>query len=336
MHAHRLVPLQPDALNDEAGHSSLGLTARISVPMKVLPWMRNNRAETIAQAVQRAVPDAIYALGHECWQAALDLAKHIERPAALNVWCADLLRQLPQGRAAESVSAYIAPTKPLVNALRELVDPDLVSYVPQGVAVPPEPLRVFADPDRTVTLAVIGSGNDLISYRAALSGLSRIITEGGNVHVFLELRGPQQHEIWRHANRLELLPYISAITDAAQFRSLITQCDMLIMPERIGEVRSLTLEAMGMGLPLVAARDSMLDMLIPDQTALVVDDAEPDAWFANIQKLVTSPDLAREIGLTGRRHVLEHHRSSDQVAALLETLGQIVHGGSIDFLAGPQ
>lgn len=332
----RIVPAQPETTGDEPGHSELGLAARINVPMNVLPWMRKQRAQGIAQTLQRAMPDVLYAVGYESWQVALDLTKQIERPVALNVWCTQLLRQLPHHRSAEYINAYIAPTRRLVDALRERVEPELVSYVPQGVAVPPEPWPVFAGADQTVSLAVVGGGADLVSYRALLGGLSRVFGEHGNVHVFMELRGPQQHEIWRHANRLEMLSRVSAITDAAQFRTLLTQCDVLILPERMGELRSLVLEAMAMGLPVIAARDPMLNMLVSGETALVVEEPEPEPWSEAIRKLLSSHDFARELGLAGRRYVQENHRSSDQVAALLETLGQVVHGGSIDFMSDPQ
>lgn len=332
----RIVPHQPDAAPDDPGQSDLGLAARISVPMKVLPWMRSTRADGIAQAMQRAMPDVIYALGYESWQVATDLARAIERPVAINIWCAQLLRKLPRGRAAELINAFVAPTQPLVEALRELVDPELVSFVPQGVSVPTDPWPVFSDPNRTIALAVVGSGHDLVSYRALLGGLSRVITENSNIHVFLELRGPQQHEIWRQANRLELLANVSAITDAAQFRSLLTQCDMLVLPERVGELRSIVLEAMAMGLPIVTAHDPILDIFVPDKTALVVRDPEPEQWYKGIHKLLSSKEFARDLGLSARKYVQDQHRSSDQVAALLETLGQILHGGSIDFPADPQ
>lgn len=332
----RIVPQNSEGAANEPGQSELGLAARIAVPMKVLPWMRKSRAESIAQAMQRAVPDVIYAIGYEAWQVALDLAKHIERPVALNVWCAQLLRKLPNARAAHAVNAYIAPAHQLVAALRERVEPELVSYVPQGVAVPAESWPVFSKPNQTTSLAVVGSGVDIISYRALLSGLSRIFSEYSNVHVFMELRGPQQHEIWRQAHRLEMLANVSAITDAAQFRTLLTQCDVLILPERVGELRSLVLEAMAMGLPVVAAKDPMLDIFKADENALIVNEAEPERWFDAIHKLLSSHDFAKQLGSAGRKYVQENHRSSDQVSALLETLGQVVHGGTIDFRANTQ
>ncbi len=330
----RIVPAVTERGSEPRRDSASGVANQISVPMKVLPWLRRPRVEQVAQAMQRSDPDVVYGWGRETWPLALDLSKRFECPAAINIWSVDLLRVMPKGRLSTSVGAYIAPSRALATAAREVVDASLVSYVPQGVAIPTEPSSIFEDPQRPISIAVIGSGRDLLSYRALLNGMSKLLKQNFNVQIALELRGPQQHEIWKQAQRLELLGNISAITDAARFRSLLTHCDMLVLPERFGEVRSLILEAMACGLPIIAAEDPYLDFLIADETALLVPDAEADLWAAQLRKLLSSPDFSRQLGRAGRRYVQEHHASSSQVSALQATLERAVHGESFDFSSG--
>lgn len=332
----RLVPIEPTGRGERYDEGPAGVTTRLAVPLKVLPWMRSTRAEQIAQAMERSAPDAIYAVGRDTWQLAGDLGRRFESPVAISVWSADLLPHIPRGRSAAAIGAYVAPTRPLADALRDVVDPNLVSYVPQGVAVPKSAWPVFQDSSRPIALAVVGSGRDVMSYRALLGGFSRLLRDNYTAHAFIELRGPQQHEIWRHAHRLDLLSNVSTITDAARFRSLLTQCDALVLPERYGEVRSLVLDAMAMGLPIVAAEDPFLDMLIADETALLVSQPETDAWAAQLRKLLSSPEFAQKLGLAGRAYIDEHHRSSRQIAALLEMLNRLIHGEAIDYSAAVQ
>jgi len=332
----RLVPIEPTGRGGRYDEGPAGVTTRLAVPMKVLPWMRKTRAEQIAQAMERSLPDAIYGIGRDTWQLTCDLGKYLQRPAAISVWSADLIGRIPHGRSASVLGAFVAPTRPLADALRETVDPNLVCHVPHGVAIAKQSWPVFQDSDRPVALAVVGSGRDVTSYRALLGGYSRLVRDNYAVHAFIELRGPQQHEIWRYARRLDILGSISTITDAARFRSLITQCDALVLPERYGEVRSLVLDAMAMGLPVVAADDPFLDMLIAEETALLVDEAEPDAWAVQLRKLLSSPDFAQKLGLAGREYVQQHHRSSRQISALLEMFNRLIHGETIDYSAAVQ
>jgi len=332
----RLVPIEPTGRGGRYDEGPAGVTTRLAVPLKVLPWMRKTRAKQIAQALERSRPDAVYGVGRDTWQLTCDLANQLECPAAISVWSADLVSRVPGSRGASTIGAYVAPTRPLADALRDSVDPNLVCYVPQGGAIAKKPWPVFQDPNRPVALAVVGSGRDVASYRALLGGYSRLVRDNYAVHAFLELRGPQQHEIWRYAHRLEILSSISTITDAAKFRSLLTQCDALILPERYGEVRSLVLDAMAMGLPVIAAEDPFLDMLIADETALLVSDPEPDGWAVQLRKLLASPDFARKLGLAGRQYVTEQHRSSDQISALLEMFNRLIHGETIDYTAAVQ
>lgn len=332
----RIIPTGHRAVPGERSDGVAGIATNISVPLRVLPWLRRSRAEQVADALPRTVPDVVYAWGKDTWTLARDLGRRFECPVAINIWCADLLRSLPRGRHARAFSAFITPTRPLADALREVVDPSLVSRVPQGVVIPKSPWPVFGDPQRPAAAAIIGSGRDVVSYRALLSGLSRVLKQNGSLHAFIELRGPQQHEIWRHARRLELLESISAITDAARFRSLLTQCDTLILPERYGEVRSLTLDAMAMGVPVVAAEDHFLDYLIAEETALLVTEAEPEQWTTQLLKLLSSPEFPRQLGLSARKYVQQHHSSTSQVSKLLETLKRAVHGDTIGFAATSQ
>ena len=99
-------------------------------------------------------------------------------------------------------SGYVAPTEPLARELRERVEEGLVCTVPMGVAVPDVPRSILVDADSSIALAVLGGARDVRSYQALLTGLARVVRDLPHVQVFLELNGPNEHEIWRHARRL--------------------------------------------------------------------------------------------------------------------------------------
>ncbi|MHC4588157.1 MAG: glycosyltransferase family 4 protein [Planctomycetota bacterium] len=308
----QVTAIVPEAaqLHDEPDAAPLPAAAHVWARMRVPPWMRRARTRRVAGSLETAVPDLFHAVGERAWALGLDLAKLLDRPVTLDVWSAEQVRRVPHARAASHVAGYIAPTEPIADALRQRLDPGLVSMVPLGVELPEQPRHVLADRQETIALAIIGSGLDATSHRPMLTGLSRLTKEFPQIQACLELRGPFEHEIWRQARRLDLLGHIS---------------------ERFGEVRSLILAAMALGMPVVAGDDPYLDMLVADQTALIVEEADPDEWADNLRRLVTDPDLARRIGEAARSRVADHHRPEDHAKRLAAAFQQVLSGGARAF-----
>ncbi len=303
--------------------------------MQVPPWMRRARARQLTASLQASVPDMIHAIGEQAWTVAFDLAREIDRPVTLEVWTAELLQRIPPGRAASRVAGYIALTDPIAEAVRHRVDPHLVSVVPIGVEITAKPRQVLAERDQSMTLAIIGSGRDLTGYRAALTGLSRLISDLPQIQACVELRGPGEHEIWRHARRLDLLGHISAVVDAAMHRPLLTGCDVLVLPERQGQVRSIVLEAIAAGMPAVAADDPYLDDLVHDETALIVDNAVAEDWTDKLRRVLTDPAVAPRLARAARTVVAERHQPAEHAERLAGAFRQVVSGGAHAFEARP-
>jgi glycosyltransferase involved in cell wall biosynthesis len=332
----RIVPEQLSPQVAAEGEQRVALAARLLAPMRVLPWLRRNRCTRLAEAMEKSRPDVFYAIGEQTWGLALDIGRFMERPVVIDVWSAQQVRKVPRPRRNTPIAAYIASTHTMADALRERLGSDLVCHVPTGVAIPTEGRLVLAEAERSIALVIIGRGHDVPAYRALLSGLSRVVNEMPQTQVFLELAGPKEHEIWQHARRLELLGNISGITDAAQHRSLLTHCDMLLMPERFGEMRSLVLEAMAYGLPVVMSHDPVLDMLVDGETAAVVSGLDAGEWARTLRRLLSEPETAREIGRAARTRIEQRHRSTVQVEQLLETFQRVAAGGAYPFAAAKQ
>jgi glycosyltransferase involved in cell wall biosynthesis len=158
-----------------------------------------------------------------------------------------------------------------------------------------------------------------------------LISDLPQIQACLELRGPGEHEIWRHARRLDLLGHISSVVDAAMHRPLLTGCDVLVLPERQGQVRSIVLESLAAGMPAVTADDPYLDILVPDETALIVDHAVPDDWTDKLHSVLTDPTVAPRLAANARRMVAEGHRPEEHADRLAAAFRQVVSGGAHAF-----
>lgn len=330
----RLTRIVPERIDSEAVLASerrLALVPRLRTRLKVLPWVRAGRTAELASAMERALPDAIYAVGADTWALALDLADAIDRPIALDVWSAALAQAAPRKRAAKQIGGYIVPTAPLADLLRQRVDSDLVSHVPMGAAIGSTPQRAFADKQQAVSAAIVGSGRDLPAYRHLLEALRRIVRDVPQLQIVLELRGPHEHDIWREVGRQGLHHAVSPIRDTSLHRPLITQCDTLIMPECLGEASSLLLECMAAGMAIIAREDPMLDVLEHGKSGLLLAGDDAQRWDDPLARCLGDALYARNLGRNAREVAVRSHSSSIHIARLLATIERIVKGESYAF-----
>ncbi len=335
----RLTRIVPETLRSEAATESEGriaLTPAVRTQMKVLPWWRRARVDRLAEHFERDTPDVLYAIGRDSWTLALDLAEAIERPIALNVWSPRLLKEVPRpgGRRGRRIGAYVAASAPLAAALGKRIDPSLIALVPMGAPVRKKARSIFSRYPHSIGIAVIGACDDLAAYEAMLAGLARLLREPSpypGLQTVMELRGGNCHDVWRIARRHDLLGSVCGIEDAAQHRGLLTQCDLILMPERRGELTSLLLEAMACGLAVIARDDPFLDVVEDGATGLTVKGDSADEWAEVIQQLLDDPEKAKQIGIEGRIRVRNTHRSADQVSRLAATLEWMAGGGAYPF-----
>jgi hypothetical protein len=297
--------------------------------MPVMPWLRRTRKAIVTAELEREPPDVIYALGERAWQLANDLTGTLEAPVALEIWCERQTRMAPRGRSATAVAAYLAPTGAIAASLDKRVDAGLVRLVPMGVPVPPDAQRIFDHPDDSMALSIIGGARDVPAYQALLSGLSRMLADFPQAQVFIELHGPNEHEIWREIRRLDLLDRVSVLSDLVEHRALLLGSDMLLCPERFGEVRSIVYEALAHGVPVIAADDPHLDLAEAAPATTVLERSNTEAWAHAVHRILNDPSSAREAGRQGRQWVLENHDLDSHVERLVDTFQRILTGGAV-------
>jgi len=333
----QVTRIVPDSIQQERidqGEQRIALAARIQTPLRVLPWMRSDRLAKLLGSMERSHPDVVYAVGVKAWPIAGELAHALDRPLLIDVWSVSVAesmrhvsRHLPSGVA---VAGFIAPCEGIAEVLRRQVDPALVAVIPMGVPVPAEPHPVMSHPD-AACLAVLGRCRDVAAYQSLLGGLSRVLKQFRGVQLVIELRGPGEHEIWREAERLDLLGAVSAIGSASLYRDLLVGCDAIVMPEVGGELRSIMLECMAFGVPIVANHDPVLNMLAGGEPASAAAAPGPDGWATQLSRLLQDPNWSRSFGQRMRSIVDEHYRSSGQVERMVGLMDQVRSGGSLRF-----
>lgn len=298
---------------------------RFEVPFRVPPWRRETRRRLLEALTERRPPDAVLARGRAAWTVARELAEVRDRPLAVDSWDLDHVRGLVRLTRRDPDLLVLAPTRTLAERLRTRIDADRVRFVPVGVPVPAEPAEVMADPERSIAIAVLGPARQATIWRSVAAALVEATTRVPQAHVFLECVGPAAHAAWREMRRAHLLERLSCLDEAAGVRPLLTRCDLLVVPEPPGRVRSLILEAIGRGVPVIASPSPCLDMLEDGRSGDLVPEPDADAWTERLLARLQAPDAARALGLGGRERIARDHGSAVRVAAMGRMLEELVH-----------
>ncbi len=93
-----------------------------------------------------------------------------------------------------------------------------------------------------------------------------------------------------------------------QVHKILAGCDLMIQPSIIEPMGNSLLEGMRAGLPIIASRvGGMPEVIVENETGLLVEPRNPEALAAALEKLVGNPELMAQYGVAGRRRFLTHY-----------------------------
>ena len=282
---------------------TISLAKRIHTPMPVSFLLRKTRREKVSESLARAKTTIIAAFGKHATQLALDVSSILNVPVLSEVVS---MKDALKTKTSSPIWRWFAATPTIERAIASRVGQERTALVPLGIAThnvdhsTPNISREFC-------VTVLDAADDPKASLAILEALQK----QKDIHIFLELTGRKQHRIWRIVQDLNMLQQVTCLRDASELRSLITQSNLIIIPSLQAPIRTVLLEAMHSGVPVVAPEIAGFDMLIDEETALIVD----NDWGEPIQRIISDPNTAFRIGSAGSELVTTHYSSSTQIEA---------------------
>jgi hypothetical protein len=282
-------------------------------------WLRRVRLFRLHPALAKLNVNVVHALDGRLWRAGLDLGKQLGAAMVMGAGSAmdiGAAASIAHG-AGDLPLAFAATTAPLAKAIGErLGESAVVEHVPIGVHLAPLPQR---DPDFKDALCAVvtGTGGYDLYYEAFFRAMAQAAQRHPQVQFFFDNQDSEHSTLWQAAKGFDLLGHMSLIPRKLGHRELLLKADVLIQPQPLGRSRTLTLQAMAHGVPILAHRDPWVDYLINDQTAWLVDQPDYLQWGAVIDRLIAKPAFARD--LTRRAHdwVGKHHLASQLLGRTL-------------------
>lgn len=299
---------------------------------------RRMLARRLAEEIQD--PDAdeddqpvsiVHVFGGSVWDLALDVAMELKSDVAIELWRPALRERADQVLMTwkgPSVPVFTVPDPALEKQVRELSPKLTVRSTPWGVHTE-DSNHTLLPKDRVPTAVIIGGGHDREACTAALTGLAQAIPHHRDLMVFIDSRVVRRGDLWPVCKRLGLLPSISLIEDIEARRDLLTQADLLIVPEARGENHSVVLEAMAAPMAVVALADPAVGSLVDGRSARLIRRVDSGEWASVIREMLSDAEGTNRLAQSAREFVRAERGAFKHIKSVLETYQWMTSKASI-------
>jgi glycosyltransferase involved in cell wall biosynthesis len=129
--------------------------------------------------------------------------------------------------------------------------------------------------------------------------------------------GPERGRLEEQAARLGVAAQTLFSGHQSDVRPYYGAADLFVLPSHTEGSPNALLEAMAAGVPSVATRVGGVPEIAPgEETALVVERANPERFAAAVDRLLGDPELARRMGEAARERVTRLHTLDEYGARL--------------------
>jgi glycosyltransferase involved in cell wall biosynthesis len=191
---------------------------------------------------------------------------------------------------------------------REGVAEPLLAVIPNGVDLDrfsPAGRRdkardALGIPPSVPLLATVSHLTPIKGIDVLVEAAPAIRAEVPEAHFLVAGRGTEQERVQRRIDALGLGNAFRLLGSYDDVPGLLEAADLFVLPSRSEGQPNAVIEAMAMGLPVVASRvGGVPEVARHDREALLVEPDEPEGLAQACRDVLTAPDLARRLGRAG-------------------------------------
>jgi len=191
--------------------------------------------------------------------------------------------------------------------------PDRIRAIPNGVDVPrPDPaargriraeLGLRDDPVLIVTSRL----HPAKGHRVLVEALAKLRGPFPRLRLVIVGDGVERPKLEEQARALGLGDAVIFTGFRSDVTDLLRAADLFVLPSLLEGMPNTALEAMAVGLPVVAsAVDGVPEVVVDGVTGLLVSPGDPDFLHGAIARVLAERELAEAMGQAGRQRVREH------------------------------
>lgn len=192
--------------------------------------------------------------------------------------------------------------------------PSRLAVVPNGVPVPPAPVRPPAGtPIRLLVVGTVDVRKGVLDLMAALEAIDP--AQRSNLDIRWIGPGDQRLDGWRRRGQPLGLSFTGPASPS-EVKAALAGAHGLVLPSRREGLPFALLEAMASGVPVLSTDTGAIGELLQDGAGVLVPPSSPPALTRALEAWLSAPLALSDLGSAGRTRVLEGHRLDDTMAAL--------------------
>jgi glycosyltransferase involved in cell wall biosynthesis len=219
-------------------------------------------------------------------------------PGRVDSW---LLRQAEQAIAAGPAEA---------DRCRQLgLAPERIAIIPLGVASETEPVGrpSLGLPAAAHLVVAAGPIEPHKGFRDALWAMGMLRFLALDIHLLLIGEGSDRARLERFAQETDVVGRVHFLGSQADIAPLLHESHLAWIPSRAEGGRSLALEAMAAGRPVIASRlPGLAEIVVEGETGFLVSPGDRVGLARRTRELLVDAERRRRLGEAGRRRVVEH------------------------------
>ena len=200
------------------------------------------------------------------------------------------------------------------------IDSTKIQYIPNGVnlthynknnfssSLMKDLKSNFAFNNNTLLIGMIGALHRNKGYNYFLAAAKNIIKKHPNTKFIFIGKGhyrKELEEITRDSNLTRNVEFLGYIADVSAYYGIF---DIFVLPSLVEGMPLCLLEAMAMGIPVVAtAVDGSKELVVDGETGLLVPPKDVNALVEAIEYLIENPGKAKKMGKAGQKRICDKY-----------------------------
>jgi len=176
-------------------------------------------------------------------------------------------------------------------------------------------------------LACVGNFRPEKDHRNLIEAVDKIHTRIKDVKILLVGQDPMQEEIQRLVTGKKLEEFFCFTGPRQDIPELLSVCDGFVLPSRNEGMPRALMEAMAMGLPVIATdAGGILEVIENNISGLIVPKQNPDALAQGLLKIISDSQLRNRLGKAARKRIVEHFSFEVIIKRYVELYNSLLAG----------
>lgn len=221
-----------------------------------------------------------------------------------NPWKTSIHRIIEKRLISPLVTMRVAVSQDIrdLRVRHEEVSADKITVIRNCVQIPERPIRY--DGGGVFRIGTVGRLVAAKDYAALINAFKKLIEEGLNTELIFVGDGPERSRLESMVKDLEIAQYVRFLGFQADVKSSLSKFDIFALSSLTEGIPIAMLEAMAMGVPVVATRVGGIPEVIEDNVdGLLVEARNPLALADALMKLIKDNSFRKRIGETSRTKV---------------------------------